>query len=474
MISRLKTMKPVAPTKVKGTRDFGPIQMARRTYLLETIRSVFAKYGFLPLETPALENLSVLTGKYGNEGDQLIFKILNSGNYLDKVSGKLDSYSSNNLIPKIAQKGLRYDLTVPFARYVVMNRNEINFPFRRYQIQPVWRADRPQKGRYREFLQCDADVIGTDSLLCEAEIIMMLNEIFAALNLEGYEILINSRKFLTGLSEYLGQPNKETELCVAIDKLDKIGKEKVFAELLDQGFSKSSLQELEPILSTSGTNEDKLKALYTQFDNNYIALTGLDEVSEVLKMVNGMSGSLANVSFEPSLARGLSYYTGIIFEVRMLDGSIGSISGGGRYDDLTGGFGMPDISGVGISLGIERIYDVLEGRSLFNDELSQKTKVLIVNFGNENQDFGLKILGELRREGISSELYPDTAKMKKQLGYANKNNIPLVIIAGAEEIKANTISIKDMKLGVQQNCTENDLVKKILSTIKQDNINGSI
>jgi histidyl-tRNA synthetase len=458
-------MKPVAPSKVKGTRDFGPIQMARRTYLLETIRSVFTKYGFLPLATPAIENLSVLTGKYGNEGDQLLFKILNSGNYLDKVSDDLGSYSSGSLTPEIAEKGLRYDLTVPFARYVVMNRNEINFPFRRYQIQPVWRADRPQKGRYREFLQCDADVIGTKSLLCEAEIIMMLNEIFAKLNLEGYEIIINSRKFLTGLSLYLGQPNKETQLCVAIDKLDKIGKEKVFAELLDQGFRESSLQELDPILTASGSNEEKLKELFTQFANNDQAINGLNEVSEVLKMVKGMSGSLENVSFEPSLARGLSYYTGIIFEVRMRDGSIGSISGGGRYDDLTGGFGMPDISGVGISLGIERIYDVLEGRSLFNDELSQKTKVLIVNFGDENQDFALKVLGDLRNNGISSELYPDSVKMKKQLGYADKNNIPLVIIAGAQEIEDNSISIKDMKLGVQQNCTEVDLIKAISSTL---------
>jgi histidyl-tRNA synthetase len=458
-------MKPVAPSKVKGTRDFGPIQMARRTYLLETIRAVFTKYGFLPLATPALENLSVLTGKYGNEGDQLLFKILNSGNYLDKVSDDLGSYSSNSLTPEIAEKGLRYDLTVPFARYVVMNRNEINFPFRRYQIQPVWRADRPQKGRYREFLQCDADVIGTNSLLCEAEIIMMLNEIFTKLNLQGYEIIINSRKFLTGLSAFLGQPNKETQLCVAIDKLDKIGKEKVFAELLDQGFSETSLKELDPILTTNGSNEDKLKDLFAQFANNDQAISGLNEVSEVLKMVKGMSGSLENVSFEPSLARGLSYYTGIIFEVRMLDGSIGSISGGGRYDDLTGGFGMPDISGVGISLGIERIYDVLDSRSLFNDELSQKTKVLIINFGDENQDFALKVLGNLRSNGISSELYPDSVKMKKQLGYADKNNIPLVIIAGAQEIENDSISIKDMKLGVQQNCTENDLIKTISSTI---------
>lgn len=460
----MSASKPSAPTKAKGTRDFGPNQMAKRSFLLDTIKSVFTKYGFLPLETPAMENLSVLTGKYGDEGDQLLFKILNSGDYLSKISNDISSYSSKNLIPEISEKGLRYDLTVPFARYVVMNRNEINFPFRRYQIQPVWRADRPQKGRYREFLQCDADVIGTESLLCEAEIIMMLNEIFTELRLEGYEILINSRKFLTGLSEYLGQPDKENQLCVAIDKLDKVGQEKVFQELAEQGFDANALNDLGPVLSTTGDNQERLDKLSKQFSSIETAKDGLNEVKEVLDLVKKMSGSTATVSFEPSLARGLSYYTGIIFEVRMLDGSIGSICGGGRYDDLTGVFGMPDVSGVGISLGIERIYDVIESRSLFKEDLYQNTKVLIINFGDENKDFALSALGELRRNNISSELYPDKAKMKKQMSYADKNNIPIVVIAGAQEVDTNTINVKDMKSGEQKTSSINELITTI-STI---------
>ena len=461
----MSASKPSAPTKAKGTRDFGPKQMAKRSFLLDTIKSVFTKYGFLPLETPAMENLSVLTGKYGDEGDQLLFKILNSGDYLSKVRNDISSYSSRSLIPEISEKGLRYDLTVPFARYVVMNRNEINFPFRRYQIQPVWRADRPQKGRYREFLQCDADVIGTESLLCEAEIIMMLNEIFTELRLEGYEILINSRKFLTGLSEYLGQPEKESQLCVAIDKLDKIGQEKVFQELAELGFDENALNDLGPVLSTTGDNQKKLDKLSNQFSSIESAKYGLNEVKEVLDLVKKMSGDTATVSFEPSLARGLSYYTGIIFEVRMLDGSIGSISGGGRYDDLTGVFGMPDVSGVGISLGVERIYDVLESRSLFKEDLYQNVKVLIINFGDENKDFALSVLAELRKNNISSELYPDNAKMKKQMSYADKNNIPIVIIAGAQEVETDTINVKDMNSGEQKTSSINELITTISSIL---------
>jgi histidyl-tRNA synthetase len=462
-------MSAAKPTKPKGTRDFGPIQMARRTYLLNSIRSIFTKYGFLPLETPAMENLSVLTGKYGDEGDQLLFKILNSGDYLGKANNDLSTYSSKSLTPVIAEKGLRYDLTVPFARYVVMNRNEINFPFRRYQIQPVWRADRPQKGRYREFLQCDADVIGTKSLLCEAEIIMMLNEIFIQLNLEGYEIIINSRKLLTGLSEYLGQPDKENQLCVAIDKLDKIGEEKVFAELTNLGFNNKALKELSSLLSMQGSNQEKLNALYSRFAGVAAAEKGLDEVKDVLFLVKSMTGDLTKVSFNPSLARGLSYYTGIIFEVRMLDDSMGSISGGGRYDDLTGVFGMPDVSGVGISLGIERIYDVLDTRSLFPENLSRTTKVLIINFGDENLSVVLPILNDLRKNNISCELYPDNAKMKKQMSYADKNNIPLVIIAGAKEIEANTITLKAMQSGNQENTTKEGLIKAISLILDQEN-----
>ncbi|RLD23393.1 MAG: histidine--tRNA ligase [Bacteroidetes bacterium] len=451
-------MSIAKPTKPKGTRDFGPKQMARRNYLLNTIKSTFTKFGFLPLETPAMENLSVLTGKYGDEGDQLLFKILNSGDFLPKLKQELNSYNSKSITPEIAAKGLRYDLTVPFARYIVMNRNDINLPFRRYQIQPVWRADRPQKGRYREFLQCDADIVGTKSLLCEAEIIMMLNEIFTNLNLEGFEIAINSRKFLTGLSEYLGQPNKENQLCVAIDKLDKIGQEKVYEELENQGFDKDALNKLTPILAINGNNEEKLTALYEIFGETESAKAGLDELAETLSLVKGMSGDLATVNFDPSLARGLSYYTGVIFEVRMLDGSMGSISGGGRYDDLTGVFGMPDIPGTGFSLGIDRIYDVLESRSLFPDDLLQNTKVLIINFGEENQEFALKAISQLRDSNISSEFYPDNAKMKKQMGYADKNNIPFVVIAGSKEIEDNKVTVKNMLSGEQNTYSINELL----------------
>lgn len=447
------------PTRAKGTRDFGPAQMARRNYLLKTISGVFKKFGFMPLETPAMENLSVLTGKYGDEGDQLLFKILNSGDYLGKVENGIAEETSWSLLPQISEKGLRYDLTVPFARYVVMNRNEINFPFRRYQIQPVWRADRPQKGRYREFLQCDADVIGTDSLLCEAEIIMMLNEIFTNLKLDGIEITINSRKLLTGLSEYLGQPNKEAALCVAIDKLDKIGQAKVYEELQTQGFDPVALEKLTPILELTGTNLEKIDLLKAKLNNNETCQAGIKEVEETLDLVNRMNGSLAKVSFNPSLARGLSYYTGMIFEVRMLDGSIGSISGGGRYDNLTGVFGMPDVSGVGISLGVERIYDVLEERDLFPQAVNLATEVMFVNFGEENEAYVLPLLAALRAANVRAECYPDNAKMKKQMTYANRNMIPYVVIAGQNEASQGTITIKNMNTGEQDEIVASSLTE---------------
>jgi len=455
------------PTKVKGMRDFGPKQMARRSYLLSTIKATFTKYGFLPLETPAMENLSVLTGKYGDEGDQLLFKVLNSGDFLAKLDQDPANYTAHTILPKIAEKGLRYDLTVPFARYVVMNRNDLTFPFRRYQIQPVWRADRPQKGRYREFMQCDADVIGTKSLLCEAEIIMMLNEIFNGLELEGYEITINNRQFLTGLSEFLGQPNKESALCVAIDKLEKIGRDKVYEELTIQGFEQSALTKLTPILSIPGDSKAKLAILKKQFSGIASAVTGLKEIQETLDMVEAMSGDLTKVNFDPSLARGLSYYTGTIFEVRMLDGSIGSISGGGRYDDLTGVFGMPDIPGVGISLGIDRIYDVLDKRNLFPPNLEQNTQVLIINFGDENRDFTLSLVKNLRQQNISSELYPDIAKMKKQMTYADKNSIPLVVIAGKQELEEQKVTLKDMFTGNQFASPINEITDTIADYFKR-------
>ncbi|MEN8251051.1 MAG: histidine--tRNA ligase [Bacteroidota bacterium] len=457
------------PTKPKGTRDFGPKQMARRNYLINTIKDVFTRYGFLPLETPAMENLSVLTGKYGDEGDQLLFKILNSGDYLGKVKNNLESYGSKQLTTEITEKGLRYDLTVPFARYVVMNRNEITLPFRRYQIQPVWRADRPQKGRYREFMQCDADVVGTNSLLCEAEIIMMLNDVFSKLGLDGYEIAINNRKLLTGLSAYLGQPEKESQMCVAIDKLDKIGKQKVFEELQVNGFSSSSINELDPILSLQGSNDEKITVLKDKLSSNSVALEALDEIKETLEMVENMAGNTSTVTFDPALARGLSYYTGIIFEVKLLDGSMGSISGGGRYDNLTGVFGMPDIPGTGFSLGIERIYDILESRSLFPENLDQSTEVMIINFGKENSTFALSMLAKLRSQGISTELYPDAAKMKKQLSYADNNNIPYVIIAGTRELEEDRIVVKNMNSGEQQIEPSKDLPEKISTMLNSNN-----
>lgn len=454
-------MSKQKPTIPKGTRDFGPDKMVKRNHLLNIIKSTFRKYGFLPLETPSMENLSVLTGKYGEEGDQLLFKVLNSGDYLKKVDLPLENLSSNELTPNIAEKGLRYDLTVPFARYVVMNRNEILFPFRRYQIQPVWRADRPQKGRYREFVQCDADVVGTNSLICEAEIIMMLNEILQELNIDGYSIALNSRKILIGIAQYLGHPGLESSLSVVIDKIDKIGESGVYQELLRNGFSDDAIEKLKPLLKLEGTNEFKLEQLQTSLKGIEVAESGLREITEILTMVKAMNGNVGTVNFDPSLARGLSYYTGAIFEVKMLDGSIGSISGGGRYDDLTGIFGLPDVSGVGISLGVDRIYDVLETRNLFPGKPSDTTQVMLVNFGEESLTVALEVLALLRNSGISSELYPDMAKLKKQLNYANNHNIGYVILIGSEEMKANKLTLKDMRTGEQKVLTKEEVIKQI-------------
>ncbi len=455
---KMSNQKPSIP---KGTRDFGPKVVSKRNYILKTIRSTFEKFGFLPLETPTMENLSVLTGKYGDEGDQLIFKVLNSGDYKSKVKTDIANTSSQNLTPQISEKGLRYDLTVPFARYVVMNRNEISFPFRRYQMQPVWRADRPQKGRYREFMQCDADVVGTNSLLCEAEIIMMLNEILQNLGIEGYEIIVNSRKLLSGLAEYLGHKGEEGALCVAIDKLDKIGTEGVFNELKKAGYNLTEIDKLSPIIDLNGSNEDKLKELNVLMPDNSEVQEGLKEIKKMISYVNTMGGSLSTVSFDPSLARGLSYYTGVIFEVKMLDGSIGSISGGGRYDNLTGVFGLPDVSGVGISLGIDRVYDVMETRNLFPEEIKTTTEVLLTNFGEDEEEFALKQLALLRNAGIATELYPSAAKLKKQMTYANNLNIPFVALIGSNEVANQTLTIKDMVAGTQESMTMGALIKKL-------------
>ena len=449
------------PAIPKGTRDFSPQMMAKRNYLFSVIKKAFVKYGFLPLETPCMENLSTLTGKYGEEGDQLIFKILNSGDFLKKTSETDYNSGSKALTSMIAEKGLRYDLTVPFARYIVKNKSQITFPFKRYQIQPVWRADRPQKGRYREFYQCDADVIGTNSLLCEMEIVQMINEVFEGLNFADYTIKINNRKILTGIAEHLGQPGKETELCVAIDKLDKVDQDQVFSELKSNGFEEGGLKVLDEIFSIVGTNQEKLDRL-GQLIGNEICLDGITELREVFNHLSASkSYENSRLEFDVSLARGLSYYTGCIFEVKPTTVKMGTISAGGRYDDLTGLFGLNDVSGVGISFGIDRIYDVLDELNLFPKETIQSTEVLLVNFGVDTLPDNLKILRELRGADIRSEIYPEMTKMKKQFNYADKKSIPFVLMAGEDEIKNGLFSLKNMMTGEQGMLSVKQIVQKI-------------
>ncbi|GAB3652637.1 histidine--tRNA ligase [Echinicola sediminis] len=437
------------PTLPKGTRDFGPEQMARRNYILDIIKDTFKLFGYQQLETPSMENLSVLTGKYGDEGDQLLYKILNSGDFLKKVkTGDLEQ-GTGQVLPKVAEKGLRYDLTVPFARYVVMNRNDITFPFKRFQIQPVWRADRPQKGRYREFYQCDADVVGTDSLICEAEILLMIRRVFAKLKLNDYDIKVNNRKILTGISEVIGAPGKESELCVAIDKLDKIGWEKVQEELVQRGFSGEAITKLEPVVLLKGSNSEKLSFLKDFLSASSEGLKGVAELEEVLGILENFGENQEHVVLDVVLARGLSYYTGAIFEVKVNNVSIGSVSGGGRYDNLTGVFGLEGVSGVGFSFGVDRIYDVLEELELFPDERMQSTAVMVGYFDQNGKDYGLKILNGLRSAGLSAEIYPDVTKVKKQFNYADKKNIPFVIMIGSEEMAQHKVTLKNMKTGDQ-------------------------
>jgi histidyl-tRNA synthetase len=449
------------PTLPKGTRDFGPLQMARRNFILDTIKETFRLFGFQQLETPAMENLSTLTGKYGDEGDQLLFKILNSGDFLKTVSTDDMASGIAAVLPKVAEKGLRYDLTVPFARYVVMNRNEITFPFKRFQIQPVWRADRPQKGRYREFYQCDADVVGTDSLLCELEILLMIKRVFAKLGLKDYSIKLNNRKILTGLSEVIGEKGREGELCVAIDKLDKIGWEKVQEELMQRNFSQKSIDQLSPIIDLKEGNQGKLEFLKTYLSSSEIGKKGIEELEEVLALLNSYGESESNVDFDVVLARGLTYYTGAIFEVKVNNVSIGSVSGGGRYDDLTGVFGLEGVSGVGFSFGVDRLYDVMDELGLFPEENIDKTKVLITHFDKNGFVFGLKLLKELRIAGISSELYPEEAKIKKQFTYADKKEIPFVVILGDNEIDKNVVSLKNLQTGLQETMNLETLIHKL-------------
>lgn len=452
----MSIQKPSIP---KGTRDFNPVEMLRRNYIFTTIKKAFKKYGFLPIETPAMENLSTLLGKYGEEGDKLLYKILNSGDFLSGVEEKdlLDN-NPQALSMKICDRGLRYDLTVPFARYVVQHRNEINFPFKRYQIQPVWRADRPQKGRYREFYQCDADIIGSDSLINEAEFIAIIDNVFTELNIPVL-IKINNRKILSGIAQVLEAADKITDLTVAIDKYEKIGKEKVMDELGEKGFSSGQLEKLEPLFSITGNTFEKLSFLEDLLKGSEVGKKGIMEIRESLELIESL-GVKNQLELDLSLARGLNYYTGAIIEVKALNVKIGSICGGGRYDDLTGIFGLPGVSGVGISFGADRIYDVLEQIDGFPDSTTENVKIMFVNFGSKEARYILPLMMKLRDKGINTELYPDPVKMKKQMSYANSNNIPFVALVGENEVKNELITLKDMSSGEQMSITPEALIKR--------------
>ncbi|MDE6144861.1 MAG: histidine--tRNA ligase [Muribaculaceae bacterium] len=441
-------MKPSIP---KGTRDFSPAEMARRNYIFDTIRSVFKLYGFSPIETPAMENLSTLMGKYGEEGDKLLFKILNSGDFLRGVDKTLVDNPEGQwgkLTSQLCEKGLRYDLTVPFARFVVMHRNELQMPFKRYQIQPVWRADRPQKGRYREFYQCDADIVGSDSLINEVELLELIDEVFSRLQIR-IAIKLNNRKVLAGIAELIGEPDKIIDITVAIDKLDKIGLEAVNAELAERGLSADAIAALEPLLKIDGTVEERLNKLAELLANVETGKKGVEELREIVDGVKNL-GLRAELDLDVSLARGLNYYTGAIIEVKALDVQIGSITGGGRYDNLTGVFGMPGLSGVGISFGADRIYDVLNQLNLYPADLLTGAKLLFLNMGASESAASMKMLSGIRRAGIAAEIYPDPAKMKKQMTYANAQNIPYVAIVGESEMTEGKMTLKNMQSGEQQ------------------------
>jgi histidyl-tRNA synthetase len=454
------------PSLPRGTRDFGPEQMSKRLFLLETIRQTFRRYGFQPIETPTLENLSVLMGKYGEEGDQLLFKVLNSGDFSKDLSEADWQDNARKLTLKIAEKGLRYDLTVPFARYVVMNRHALTMPFKRYQIQPVWRADRPQKGRYREFVQCDADVVGTDSLLCEAEIVLMLHESLRNLGIRDFTVKINNRKILTGIAEVVGAEGQEGQLAVAIDKLDKIGREKVVEELKQRGFSDESIAKLEPMFQFPDQTPAAFEQLKSWLATSEVGLKGVSELEEVWQLVAQYGLNDARMQLDVTLARGLSYYTGAIFEVKANGVQIGSISGGGRYDNLTGAFGMPGLSGVGISLGVDRIYDVMEELNLFPETGLQSTQVLVVHLDAEARSLGLPLLSQLRAQNISAEAYPDFSKVKKQLDYANAKRIPYVVLIGSEELQTGQLTLRNMVTGTQEKLTAAEIVEKLMAEIQ--------
>ena len=446
------------PSIPKGTRDFGPVEMAKRNYIFNTIRSVYELYGFQQIETPAQETLQTLMGKYGEEGDKLLFKILNSGDYLNKIDDQeLTERNTLRLASKICEKGLRYDLTVPFARYVVMHREELQLPFKRYQVQPVWRADRPQKGRYREFYQFDGDVVGSDSLLNEVELMQIVDTVFTRFGVR-VQIKINNRKILTGIAEVIGAADKIVDITVAIDKLDKIGIDNVNQELREDGLSEEQIQKLQPIIMLEGTNEQKLETIAEVLKESETGLKGVEETKYILGFLTSLNNE---IQLDLTLARGLSYYTGAIFEVKALDTPMGSISGGGRYDNLTGIFGMPGLSGVGISFGVDRIYDVLNALDLYPKDSLNTTQVLFINFGEKETAYCLPIIAQVRQAGIRAEIFPDSTKMKKQMSYANAKQIPFVVLAGESEMAAQKVTLKNMETGEQQLVTTEELINDI-------------
>ena len=456
------------PSLPAGTRDFGPDVVRKRSYILDTIRSVFQTYGYQPLETPAFENLETLMGKYGEEGDKLIFKILNNGLDNPEKEGKtraaFDRVIEGKNSTEITERALKYDLTIPFARYVAMNQGQLTFPFKRYQIQPVWRADRPQRGRYREFYQCDADVVGSESLLNEAEFVLIYQEALSQLGLKDFSILINNRKILSGIAEIIGKPELIIDMTVAIDKLDKIGFDGVCKELLERGFTQSDIEKLQPIIELKGSNSEKIQALKKVLAYSEIGQNGIEELETIFNYIQRLQtpkATLPNVALDITLARGLNYYTGAIFEVKSNEVTMGSIGGGGRYDDLTGMFGLKNLSGVGISFGADRIYDVLEELGAFPKNTTESTKVLISNFDGAAEKFALPILSQLRAAGIAAELYPQAAKLKKQLGYADAKHIPYVILIGSEEMASGLLSLKNMKSGEQSTLTIQALLAQL-------------
>lgn len=450
------------PSIPKGTRDFGPLEMAKRNYIFNTIKSVYALYGFLQIETPAMETLQTLMGKYGEEGDKLLFKILNSGDFLSKVSEEeLQEHNPLRLAARLCEKGLRYDLTVPFARYVVMHRDELQLPFKRYQIQPVWRADRPQKGRYREFYQCDADVVGSDSLINEVELMQIVDTVFTRFGVRVC-IKINNRKILSGIAETIGEADKIVDITVAIDKLDKIGLDNVNEELRNEGISEEAIAKLQPIISLSGTNDEKLNVIAEVLKDSEIGLKGVEETRFILDTLKSC-GLNNEIELDLTLARGLNYYTGAIFEVKALDVQIGSITGGGRYDNLTGIFGMPGLSGVGISFGADRIYDVLNTLDLYPKDAVNATQLLFINFGDKETAYCMPAVSKARVAGIRTEMYPDSAKMKKQMSYANAKHIPFVALAGENEMNEGKFTLKNMETGQQKLVSAEELIAEVLA-----------